>query len=67
MVKPIRPEEVTREIPDSVVEVFNTLIKEDWNGTEATVKQDRLVEMICDRTGVSRAQVLKTSSIIANL
>lgn len=46
MVDPIKPEEVTHNIPDFVIEAVNKLIREKWNGKEAIIKQDEIMELI---------------------
>lgn len=38
MIKPIKPSEVVKKIPDFMIEVFNELIQENWNGHEAKFK-----------------------------
>ena len=42
-VKPITPDEVAHEIPDVIIEVVNTLIKEKWNGQKAHILQDEIL------------------------
>ena len=50
MIEPIRPHEVKKEsIPDAVIEVFNALISEKWDGREAVIKQKDAVARIVDR------------------
>ena len=46
MIKPIRPEEITHNIPDFVIEAVNKLIKKNWNGREAIIKQDEIMALI---------------------
>lgn len=50
MVKPISPNEVkaTKEslIPEEVIRIFNDLIVEKWNGTEAHFKQSVVAERV---------------------
>ncbi len=46
MIKPIRPEEVTYNIPDFVIKAVNFLIQEKWNGEEAIIKQDEIMGLI---------------------
>jgi len=50
MAKPITPAEVTSKklanIPDRVIEAFNTLIAKHYDGRSATVKQDEVLAAI---------------------
>lgn len=46
MVKPITPQEVTHEIPDFVINAVNGLIKQKWDGHEAVIKQDEIMNII---------------------
>ncbi len=49
MVKPIKPSEVKKkeiEIPDAVIEAVNEMIQEKWNGKEATIFQDDIIDRI---------------------
>jgi len=49
-VKPITPEEITKTkedfIPDEVIEAFNEMIVEKWNGTESFFRQKEIVSKI---------------------
>ena len=51
MVKPIKPSEVVKEvnIPDFIIEAVNKLIKEKWNGFEAKIYQDDILEIVAVR------------------
>lgn len=53
--RPISPEEIvavkTRLIPGFVFDAFNELIARDWDGVEATVKQDEVVKLIRAKQG----------------
>jgi len=57
-VKPLSPDQVQQEkilsFPDEVIEVFNALIIENWNGHSATVLQDEAVSRISAALGISR-------------
>ena len=44
MTKPIKPVEVKKEIPDEIIQAFNDLITESYDGEEAYVKQDDAME-----------------------
>lgn len=46
MVKPITPDEVKHIIPDFIIEVVNKLIQEKWDGHEAIIKQDEIMDII---------------------
>jgi len=63
MVQPITPDQVNERrvvaLPDEILEVFNELIVEKWDGCRATIKQDDLVERIVSRLDVERHQVFK--------
>ena len=49
-VKPIAPEDITKTkedfIPDEVIECFNEMIVEKWNGKESFFKQKEIVSKI---------------------
>ena len=45
-IQPIRPDEVTHEIPDFVIKIVNDLIKENWNGNNVYIAQKELVDAI---------------------
>lgn len=48
---PIKPEEVVAkrlvDIPEEVIQVFNELISQNWNGHSATVDQSKACKAIC--------------------
>lgn len=46
MVKPITPDEVKHVIPDFIIEVVNKLIQEKWDGHEAIIKQDEIMDIV---------------------
>jgi hypothetical protein len=49
MVQPIRPEDVKKkkvEIPDYIIEAFNELIQEKWDGTRAKIEQEEAIKKI---------------------
>src|SRR4051812_24072022 len=53
MAKAISPSELQKTPPpDAVIEAFNELIQKDWDGTEATVKQDAVVKLIISKMGL---------------
>lgn len=54
MIKPISPEEIETNAtkPDEVIQVFNELIKKYWDGTQAKIKQDEIIELIADRMSI---------------
>ncbi len=59
-VHPIKPGEVTKEkertLPDAVLETFNELIAQNWNGYSATVKQDEVVNAL-EKKGLNRQEI----------
>ena len=61
MIRPIRPSEVAAAkadpIPDEVIDIFNELITEKWNGWQAVVPQDEVVERVCAKLSIDRKQV----------
>ena len=48
MIQPIKPSEVVKEvnIPDFIIEAVNKLIKEKWDGSEAKIYQDDILEIV---------------------
>ncbi len=58
--KPITPSEVNKKkvelLPDAVLEAFNELIAENWDGVSSTVLQKTVVERIVSK-GYSSDQV----------
>lgn len=46
MTKPIRPSEVTKKVPNEVIEAFNELIEEHWKDEHVTVYQEAVVDRI---------------------
>jgi hypothetical protein len=64
-VKPITPEEVESAkisaIPPEVIEVFNALIVERWEGSSATVFQKDAVERIASKLNLTTGQVYEKS------
>lgn len=57
MVEPITPDEITKKVPDAVIEVFNELIAERWTGSEARLLQDEIVTRLMARMDVERGVV----------
>jgi hypothetical protein len=55
---PITPKEVEATksglIPDEVFQIFNALIARDWDGHKAIVKQNEVVERVCQTLAISR-------------
>lgn len=45
-IKPISPKEVTHTIPDFIIEAVNDLINEKWDGKEAVIYQDEILERV---------------------
>lgn len=46
MIKPITPDEVKHIIPDFIIEAVNKLIKEKWNGSEAIIEQNEIMDIV---------------------
>ena len=42
-IRPLSPDEVVPEIPDAMVQAVNESIREKWNGRQATVLQQDIV------------------------
>jgi hypothetical protein len=56
-VRPLSPGEVddarAKSIPGEVIEIFNGLIAEKWNGVSATVDQGAAAQAIADKMGIT--------------
>jgi hypothetical protein len=63
MAKPIKPGEMTAvkkaTLPEAVIECWNQIIVDNWNGRMATVKQDAIVTILASRLNISRDAVYK--------
>ena len=46
MIEPISPSDVKKIIPDFVVETVNKLIMEKWDGDEAIILQDDIMDIV---------------------
>ena len=46
MVEPISPSDVKKIIPDFVIEAVNQLIMEKWDGYEAVILQDDIMDIV---------------------
>ena len=46
MVEPISPSDVKKIIPDFVIEAVNQLIMENWDGHEAIILQDDIMDIV---------------------
>ena len=57
MSKPITPDEVKHEIPDKVIDVFNALIAENWNGQNATVHQSDAERLIAESMNLTSEEI----------
>jgi hypothetical protein len=68
MANPIRPEEAAArklaQIPGEVIEVFNTLIADNWDGHRARVDQNDVVTAILESGAVSYAQEIFTRHLL---
>lgn len=56
MVKPIRPDQVKNVefFPDFVLEAFNELIQQNFNGSRSIFDQNDAIEMILSKTRLQR-------------
>lgn len=56
MTEPLKPEEVVDAkkdfLPDEVIEVFNALISEHWNGSHSKFEQKEIIERIKKKLSV---------------
>lgn len=63
--QPISPKEVGKEkdskIPTDVIDVFNEMIVETWDGTEAYVRQPDVVKRIAKKMKVSRNDIFENN------
>ena len=58
MVQPISPENVKEALlPDEVIEVFNELIQEHWNGHNARILQSKAADIISKRMKLSQYDI----------
>lgn len=64
-INPIAPEEVQVNAtkPDEVIEIFNDLIKQNWNGENSKVLQTDAVDMIANKLNISRDAVFKAKHL----
>jgi hypothetical protein len=62
-VNPITPGEASKrklkDIPDFVIEAFNDLIVRKFSGSQATVKQDEVVELIMEKAKEAKVDVTR--------
>jgi hypothetical protein len=61
MTKPIRPSQLQPikkvKLPDEVFEVFNQLIRDNWNGKSAVVMQEEAAKRIAKALGIEKISV----------
>ena len=59
--KPIKPSEVMvkkqGKLPDKVIEAFNELIVQHWDGYTSRIPQDDVVKLIVSKVGCTRSHV----------
>lgn len=61
-VEPISPEYVASRrplVPDEVINVFNELIQEKFDGKRAVVAQDKAVDLIVERMAIGREMIFR--------
>lgn len=46
MVRPIKPSEVVKVVPSFMIEIFNELIQENWDGNSSTFKLDQAMQKL---------------------
>lgn len=57
-VEPIRPDEIrSRPIPDTVIEIFNRLIEQGWNGHRSVVNQRDAADRISTAMEIELGEV----------
>lgn len=65
MAKPISPAEAAAEklknMPDAVIDTWNRIIAEKFDGHSATIKQNDIVVALAAATGVNRHKVFDTN------
>jgi len=63
-VKPLSPDEVLEKkqmsIPDAMLEAINEMIVKKWNGSEATFRQEDLLDLYFSKIGESNIQMNRT-------
>lgn len=61
MTKPIKPSEITeaktKSFPDKVIQTWNNLITQKWNGRVAHIKQDEAVAALMSSMNLTRQGV----------
>lgn len=61
MATPIKPSQVqsakNAKIPDAVIDAFNQLIIENWDGSSATIKQSQAVSRILETMKIPRHKI----------
>ncbi len=64
--QPIRPEEVQNKknqaFPDEVIEAFNELIVEKWNGSSATIYQEDVIQRIYDKMENTTREIIYSNN-----
>lgn len=60
--KPLKRKEIKKAkaaaIPDGVIKVFNELLKKNWDGHSAVIKQDEVVKLIVSEMGLDNSNPL---------
>jgi len=57
MTKPIKPSDIVSVKPDEVVEIFNQLILENWDGVQAMVKAGEAAKRIVEQMNITFSDV----------
>lgn len=60
-IKPIKPSEVIKKkkesLPDEVIESFNELIAEKWNGNQAKISQKEVASLISSKLDIQKEAI----------
>ncbi len=59
IIQPIKPSEVKSIKPNEVLQAFNELIQEHWEGERACVKQDYAADLISKKLNISKEKVFE--------
>lgn len=57
-IKPIKPEDVTVVVPDGVIEAFNHLIQQHWNGKQAHFRLQEAIEQAALETELTPNELI---------
>lgn len=68
-VKPISPDIIIKEVPDWVIEVFNSLIQENWEGKQAQFTVAKAIAALKEKSGLAeiRSEWLDIEDLYRNV